>query len=109
MSRTTEHALNPRRVAAGKANRQKRGPLTEAGRERLRAAAFEHKPWRYATGPRTPAGKAQSVQNGKQRQRGVLSVREQRAVLTETRALIRAMRETCEQLRGRCGVDADGS
>ncbi len=31
---------NPKRVIAGGANRRRRGPLTEAGRQRLREAAL---------------------------------------------------------------------
>jgi hypothetical protein len=54
---------NPKRVTAGRINRQKR-KLTEAGRQRLREAAMNNKPWDYATGPRTDAGKAKSAQNG---------------------------------------------
>ena len=54
MTTVVNHMYNPRRVAAGRANRQKRGPLTEAGRQRLRAAALMHKAWEYSTGPTTP-------------------------------------------------------
>ena len=42
---------NPRRVAAERVNRSKRGPLTKEGR---RAAALPVPPWRQATDPRTP-------------------------------------------------------
>jgi hypothetical protein len=90
--RTPDGGPNPRRVAAGRANRR-RGPLTEAGRERLRAAALRDKPWLRATGPRTARGKAQAARNGKRRQRGPRSVREVRAELAAVRALIRAMGE----------------
>jgi hypothetical protein len=41
-----------------------RGPLTEAGRRRLREAAQRNQPWRSSTGPRTAGGKAASAQNG---------------------------------------------
>jgi hypothetical protein len=61
---------SPRRVAAGKMNWARRGPLSAAGRERLRQAALRNKPWEYSTGPRTPAGRAKSAKNGKCRQRG---------------------------------------
>ena len=101
MNGTTRQEPNPRRVAAGRANRLKRGPLTEAGRERLRAAALRRRPWEQATGPRTAAGKAQAAGNGKRRQAGPRSVREVRADLREARALIRAAYETCRQLAGR--------
>lgn len=72
---------NPLRVAAGRRNRLKRKELTEDGRQRLRAAALHHQPWRYATGPRTPTGKARSALNGKRRQVAELSVREVRREL----------------------------
>ena len=51
---------NPLRVAAGKTNRQKRGPLTPEGKRRLRDAALHHQPWQYSTGPKTAAGKARA-------------------------------------------------
>src|SRR4051812_15680249 len=98
MSRTPELTPNPRRVAAGKANHQKRGPLTEFGREQLRSAALRNRPWEHSSGPKTPAGKAQSVRNGKSRQVGVLSVREQRAELAKARILIKSMHEMCQRI-----------
>jgi hypothetical protein len=88
-------------VAAGRANRRRRGPLTEAGRERLRAAALRDRPWAKATGPRTAAGKAQAARNGKRRQVGPRSVREVRADMREVRVLVRAIRAACRQLVGR--------
>jgi hypothetical protein len=54
---------NPKRVAAGRRNRKKRRGLTPTGRERLRQNAIRHRPWRYATGPKTAAGKAISAKN----------------------------------------------
>ena len=98
MNQPSDRPPNPRRVAAGRANRLKRGPLTEAGRERLRVAALSNKPWEHSTGPRTPEGKAQAVRNGKRRQLGPRSVREVRADLAAVRALIREM----NSLRRRC-------
>jgi hypothetical protein len=95
MSHASEHLPNPRRVAAGKANRCKRGPLTEEGRQRLRAAALKNKPWLHSTGPRTPKGKVQVALNGKRRQLGPRSVREVKADLRAVRALIRSIAETC--------------
>lgn len=84
---------NPRRVAAGRANRAKRKGLTVAGRERLRLAVSVNRPWEHSTGPRTPAGKAQASANGKVRQVGPFSVRELRAELAEVRTLVREMAE----------------
>jgi hypothetical protein len=66
--------------------------LTEAGRERLRQAALRNRPWEHSTGPRSPVGRAQSIVNGKRRQRGPRSVREIRADLKEVDELIHQMR-----------------
>jgi hypothetical protein len=74
---------NPKRVAAGKLNRLKRGPLTPQGRERLRQAALAKRPWQHATGPRTAAGKVKAAINGKRRQTSEHSVREVRRSLGE--------------------------
>jgi hypothetical protein len=93
MESTNVHTPNPRRVAAGRLNRAQRGSLTDAGRERLRQAALLNRPWQHSTGPRTPAGRAQSVLNGKRRQRGPQSIREIRAELKEVRELVRQMRQ----------------
>jgi len=71
---------NPRRVEAGRRNRELRRGLTEAGRERLRASILRRQPWRLSTGPKTAAGKQRAAQNGKIYQSGVLSVREVRAL-----------------------------
>src|SRR5579871_3935548 len=76
---------NPRRVAAGKRNRAKRKGLTAKGRERLRQAALQNQPWRFSTGPRTPAGKARVAAGARARKKGPLSVRELRAELANLR------------------------
>jgi hypothetical protein len=86
------HAPNPRSVAAARCNRATRKGLTPEGRERLRQAALQNRPWRFSTGPRTPEGKAQMVLNGKKRQLGPRSVREVRADLAGLRALLQDMR-----------------
>lgn len=78
---------NPKRVAAGRANRKLAGPLTAAGREGLRAAALRNKPWLYATGPTSVEGKQRAALNGRSRQRGPLSVRELRRELAAARAV----------------------
>jgi hypothetical protein len=87
---------NPRRVAAGRRNQLKSKGLTPAGRERLRQAALKNRPWRFSTGPRTAAGKAQVALNGKSRQKGPRSVRELRRDLAELRILVEEMR-SCRQ------------
>lgn len=81
---------NPRRVAAGRRNREKRLGLSEAGREALRETALLHQPWRFATGPRTAAGKARVALNGKVRQLGPKSARE---VQNDLEGLGRMLRE----------------
>ena len=85
---------NPRRVAAGKRNRAKRQGLTAEGREKLRQQALVCQPWRQATGPRTPEGKARAAQNGKVRQTGVVSTRTLARELMELQRLLRAMAST---------------
>src|SRR5262245_46440548 len=84
---------SPRRVAAGRRNRQKRGPLTAEGRERLRQAALEHQPWLRSTGPRSPTGRAVAAANGGARQKGPLSVRGLRASLAEECRLVSGLVE----------------
>ena len=58
-----------------------RPDLTEAGRERLRAAALANRPWLHSTGPRTAEGKRVCSRNGRGRQAGERSVRELRREL----------------------------
>ena len=84
---------SPRRVAAGRINRAKRGPLTDAGRERLRQAAKANRPWEHSTGPKTLVGKRASSANGKVRQVGPISVRAAKADLAVVRRLIRELRD----------------
>lgn len=79
---------SPRRVAAGKLNRRKRGPLTAAGLERLREVALSNRPWARSTGSRTPEGKAAAARNGKVRQKGERSIREVRHALAEVTGLV---------------------
>jgi hypothetical protein len=93
MADTQTERPNPKRVAAGRLNWIRRGPLTDVGREKLRQAALRNRPWEHSTGPRTPAGKAQSVLNGKRRQRGPRSIREIRAELKAVRELVREMQQ----------------
>ncbi|VTT98780.1 unnamed protein product [Gemmataceae bacterium] len=85
---------NPKRVVAGRLNRGKRKGLTPEGRERLRRAAHDNKPWLFSTGPLTPAGKATAAANGKKRQSGLVSARELRADLQKLRVMLKDMAET---------------
>lgn len=84
---------NPKRVAAGRRNQQRRGKLTPAGRLTLRLTALRNRPWRYSTGPRTAKGKAQAIQNGKRRQLGPYSYRETRGIIASITAILHEMRE----------------
>src|SRR5258706_16479795 len=95
----TTKTKSPARVAAGRRNRQLRGPLTELGRRRLREAAQLHKPWEHSTGPRTEAGKAAVVANGRIRQKGELSARQKRADVAEVNASVARMKSLLPQLR----------
>lgn len=79
------HTKNPRRIAAGRLNQKKRRGLTNAGRERVRLAAYRIRPWEHSTGPRTAAGKARSARNRHLRKRAGNAYREFR---TAVRALI---------------------
>jgi len=63
-------------VLAGRRNRQLRGPLTDAGRQRLREAAHRDQPWRFGKGPRTAEGKAASASNARHRQKRPDSLRQ---------------------------------
>jgi hypothetical protein len=96
-------APNPRRVAAGKRNRAKRQGLTAEGRAKLRQSALAVRPWQYATGPRTPEGKARAAQNGKARQTAELSTRAIARELAELNRLMREMAATRRLLRERRG------
>jgi hypothetical protein len=64
-----------------------------AVRERLRAAALRLQPWKWATGPRTVAGKQKASANGRCRQHGPLSTRAVRAEMADVLWLIQQMRE----------------
>ena len=91
---------NPKRVAAGRLNRQKNKDLTPAGREKLRQAALANRPWRYATGPKTPAGKARVALNGKLRQKGERSGRELESMLAGLGQLASTMAVLRRSLQG---------
>ena len=93
MSPESLPAKDPKRVLVGRLNRMKRKGLTPQGREKLRQTALLQQPWRFSTGPRTPAGKARVALNGKVRQLGIRSIREIKADLADVRNLLREMRE----------------
>jgi hypothetical protein len=85
-------------VAAGRENVKRWPGLTPAGRARLRAAALCNQPWRFATGPRTPEGKARCAANAKKK--GPVSVRELRAELAGFHDLARDMAAARARLAG---------
>jgi hypothetical protein len=97
---------NPRRVAAGRRNRRQRGPLTSAGRQRLRAAALRHQPWRHATGPRSSTGRQRAAQNGRWRQTAQQSRREWRAEIRALLAPLAPLREALAALERAAGAEA---
>ena len=92
MSSAVKKEPNPKRVAAGRRNRALRGPLSEEARERLRQAALKNCPSQFSTGPRTPAGKAKSSQNGRWNQTGE-SVREARRAVAGLGDFIEQMQD----------------
>jgi len=101
MAETSTHTPNPKRVAAGKRNRQLWQGHTAAGLERLRACAVRDRPWEHSTGPKTAAGKAKAAANGKKRQTGPKSVREIRAEAADLRGLLAEMRAACQTVCAR--------
>jgi hypothetical protein len=74
--------------------------VTDETRARWRAAALKNQPSRHSTGPKTPAGKAQAVRNGKKRQTGELSHRELRALAKQMRAFVRQSAAEFKELEG---------
>ena len=98
---------NPKRVAAGKLNREKRHGLTAEGRERLREAALTRRPWLRSTGPRTPEGRARSAENGTRRggTPSARAVRRELAALTGLAADLAALRRLAQ--RAQCPANAE--
>lgn len=94
----TGHIPNPNRVAAGALSRARWRGFTADGLRRLREAALRNRPWEHSTGPKTKAGRAQSVINGKKRQLGSKSVREVRREIRGLMALVDRMREQTDSL-----------
>jgi hypothetical protein len=91
-------APSPRRVAAGRRNHSLRGPHTAEERTRLREAALRNQPWRHASGPRTPAGRAQAAVNGRKRQAGPVSRRQLQAGIDAVFAEIAELWQKCRDI-----------
>jgi hypothetical protein len=102
MSRPSNSSPNPRRVAAGRRNWLKRGPLTPAGYEKLRQTALLNQPWRHSTGPRTPEGKARSLANTHKLKKGEKSVRQLRVAVSDIQSLIAQMARRRRLLKTGC-------
>jgi hypothetical protein len=85
---------DPHRVEVGRRNRAMWEGFTAGGLERLRLAALEHKPWRFATGPTSAAGKAKCAENGRKRSLGAISVPQARAEVARANALLAELTET---------------
>ena len=89
---------NPKRVSAGRLNRQKWPGITAEGRQRLRASCLKYAPWKLSTGPRTVEGKARSAANARVLQKGPMSVRQRRAEVAELLRLVGLLRQTRRDL-----------
>jgi hypothetical protein len=98
MSQQAFRSVDPRRSEINKRNRARWRGFTPEGLERLRAATLANQPWRYATGPKTPEGKARSARNGCYRQGGQQSRRELQAELASVLGLINEMEKVRRSL-----------
>jgi hypothetical protein len=52
-------------------------------RLRRREVALKHRPWQYATGPRTPEGKSKVAENGRYAQKTAVSRRQREKAVAE--------------------------
>jgi hypothetical protein len=60
-------------------------------RQRRREVALKYRPWQYATGPRTPEGKARVAENGRYAQKDAVSRRQREKEVAEARTLLAQM------------------
>src|SRR5687767_9811963 len=72
--------------------------ITPATIEAWRTAAKRNKPWAHSTGPKSAAGKAKVVANGKTRQKGRHSVRELLAFAKAVRDDLKAARTFVDEV-----------
>jgi hypothetical protein len=68
------HVPDHGRVAGGVRQLERKSILPE-DRQRMRESALKHRPRQYATGPRTPEGKAKVAENGRYAQKNAVSRR----------------------------------
>lgn len=87
-----EKEPSPRRVEAGRRNRQLQKGFTEAGRAILREGIFERKPWLHSTGPGSAAGKAKSARNGRLTKKGYKGTREAARAVSAANKQVRKLR-----------------
>ena len=110
-SKAKPNTLNPRRVAAARANSRKRKGFTPEGRERVRASTLKNRPWEHSTGPKTAEGRRRSALNGKRLQKGPISVREARRQVAALEAAFNGAQEArqmvYEALSGRSMNEQD--
>ena len=76
---------------AGSVHQLKPQFFSPEDRQRRREVALKHRPWQYATGPRTPEGKAKVAQNGRYAQKGAVSRRQREKEAAEAHALLAQM------------------
>ena len=60
-------------------------------RQRRREVALKYRPWQYATGPRTPEGKARVAENGRYAQKDVVSRRQREKAVADAHTLLAQM------------------
>lgn len=84
--------MTERRRAALLANLARAGALTPDGRERLRRACRRNRPWQYATGPRTAAGKRRCRMNAHRTGEHDAGSRVAAAILADLGRLLDAVR-----------------
>ena len=94
-----EKEKNPRRVAAGKRNRQLRGDISPAGIESLRQTALKNKPREKSTGPTTAAGKARLAESVSKRRSRPDADRGLEAELQAASQLLREMTKLRRSLK----------
>jgi hypothetical protein len=78
----------------------KRPKHSPDGLRRLREATLRNQPWKHATGPKTPEGKARVAQNGRYAQKDALSRRQLAKQMAECDALAANLAELRRRIGG---------